>query len=376
MYSKIFTFKNLLKSYYQARANKRTRRNLQKIELHFEDILIDLAYQLETFCYQPKPYHQFLVHEPKLRQISAPAFQDRIVQHAIVNVIEPIFDKQFIPASFACRKGKGNHKCLKATAKTYSQITQNHPRFYAFKSDIKSYFASIDHQILINLLSKSIRCQKTLKLLITIINSYHKLPNKGIPIGNLTSQLFANIYLHPLDIFVTKTLKVPNYFRYMDDFVILSADKDYLIDLREKIKAFAQNELKLKLHPRKSNIFRADRGLDYVGFMIKPDGISMRKKTVRRYKKRHKKRLEKLQQLKQQLKHLDNPVQPSLFADFAISNKDQKLKLKQKISALKEKLRASRNSFKGFLKYSQYKRLKTGGVEIGGIVVPKIFPKK
>jgi retron-type reverse transcriptase len=376
VYYQILTFKNLLKSYYQARANKRIRRNLQKLEFHFEDMLIDLKDDLEKCCYKPKTYHQFLVHEPKLRQISAPAFRDRIVQHAIVNVLEPVFDKQFISTSFACRKGKGSHHCLEAAAACYAKLAQNNPIFYVLKCDIKSYFASINHTVLIKLLSESIGCQKTMNLLTTIIDSYHDQPNKGIPIGNLTSQLFANIYLHPLDLFITQTLKIPNYFRYMDDFLIISAEKSLLLNLRNKIKSFLTNELDPNLHPKKSNIYRADRGLDFVGYMITPNGVTMRKKTVRRYKKRHKRRLIQLKTLKQKLKQSNASTQPSLFADFVPQNQEQIQRLQDRIETLQQKLRTSRNSFKGFLKYSQYKRLKTGGVEIAGIVVPNIFPKK
>ena len=375
MYKQISSFKNLLQSYYKARTNKRSRRKLQKIELDFEDRLIDIRKQLKNGSYKPKQYHKFLVYEPKLRQISAPALIDRIVQHAVVNVIEPVFDCQFTPNTFACRKGKGTHLCLHQASVCYKKIIQKHTNFYALKCDIKSYFANIDHLLLIGFLDQSISCQKTLELLITIINSYQNSPQKGIPIGNLTSQLFANIYLHPLDIFVTKILKEKNYFRYMDDFVILSADKKYLIELKDKITNFLQEKLKLQLHPRKSNIFRADLGLDFVGYMIKPTGISMRKKTLRRYKKRHKKRLKQLKKYKKRLKETQRLIQPSLFEN-CLKDTPQTEELEEKIKVLKAKLRSSRNSFKGFLQYSKYERLKTGGVEVNGIIVPQIFPKK
>jgi len=379
MFKQIISFKNLLKSYYKARRNKRSRRKLQKIEINFENQLINVGNQLKKGLYKPKQYHQFLVYEPKLRQISAPALIDRIVQHAIINIIEPVFDRQFIPNTFACRKGKGAHLCLRQASACYKKIAKKHTIFYALKCDIKSYFANIDHLVLINFLSQSISCQKTLKLLTTIINSYQDSPKKGIPIGNLTSQLFANIYLHPLDIFVTKKLKEKNYFRYMDDFVILSPDKNYLKNLKIKIKNFLENNLELQLHPRKSNIFRADRGLDFVGYMIKPTTISMRKKTLRRYKKRHKKRLKQFKKYKKRLKDIQNCSQLALFVDVLNKQKNnnpQTEHLKEKIKTLRTKLRASRNSFKGFLQYSEYKRLKTGGVEVNGIIIPKIFPKK
>ena len=375
MFKQITSFKNLLRAYYQARRNKRTRTKLLKFELNFENRLIEIGKQLKDGSYRPKQYHRFLVYEPKLRRISAPALIDRVVHHAIVNVIEPVIDRQFTDHTFACRKGKGGHLCLLKTVADYKEIAQKHKIFYALKCDIKGYFSNIDHQILINFLSQSIKCVKTLKLLTIIIGSYQDSPEKGIPIGNLTSQLFANLYLHPLDVFVTQNLKEKSYFRYMDDFVVISADKNYLIDLRTKIKDFLEQELELQLHPKKSNIFRADRGLDFVGFMIKPSGVTKRKKTLRRYKKRHKRRLKRLKNYKNQLKEKQRTVQLTLFDSNQIVNADQE-ELTNKIEALQTKIRISRNSFKGFLQYSQYKRLKSGGVEINGIIIPKIFPKK
>jgi len=374
VFEEIISFKNLLKAYYRTRSNKRFRKKLQKIELDFEDRLINIGKQLKNGSYKPKQYHQFLVYEPKLRRISAPAVIDRVVHHAIINIIEPIFDRQFTPNTFACRKGKGTHFGMLQVAACYKKIAQKQSVFYALKCDIKSYFASIDHKILIKFLAQSILCQRTFKLLKIIINSYHDSPGKGIPIGNLTSQLFANIYLHRLDVFVTKELKEEHYFRYMDDFVILSPDKTYLIQLREKIRTFLQSNLELTLHPRKANIFMAGRGLDFIGYMIKPTGITIRKKTLRRYKKRHKKRLKQLREYKR-LKKIQGLAQPSLFEDRQENNPKAEQSA-EKIKALKTKIRASRNSLKGFLRYSKYERLKTGGVEVNGIVIPRIFPKK
>lgn len=375
MFKQITSFKNLLRAYHQARKNKRTRIKLLKFELNFEDRLITIGKQLQDGTYKPKQYHQFLVYEPKLRQISAPALIDRIVHHAIINVIEPVFDRQFTSNTFACRKGKGTHLCLLKASACYKKMAEKQAVFYALKCDIKSYFANINRQILIKFLAQSIRCPKTFRLLKIIINSYQDSPGKGIPIGNLTSQLFANIYLHPLDIFVTKKYKEKNYFRYMDDFIILSPDKDYLLELRNQIKNFLENNLKLQLHPQKSNIFRADRGLDFVGFMMKPTGITKRKKTLRRYKKRHKKRLKQLQKYKKGLKEMQGLSQLSLFENYRTADSKTE-ELTEKIKALQTKLRISRNSFKGFLQYSQYKKLKTGAVEINGIIIPKIFSKK
>lgn len=375
MYDKITSFTNLLKAYYKARRSKRFRKRLQKIEIDFEDRLINICYQLKNRSYKPKKYHRFLVFEPKKRQISAPAFIDRIIHHAILIVIEPVFDKQFIPTNFACRKNKGTHFGMLSVANCYYKLIKKYEKLYALKCDIKQYFASMNHDILFRLVSRSITCPKTLWLLKLIIDSYEDKSGKGIPIGNLTSQLFANIYLHELDIYVTEQLKEPYYFRYMDDFLMLSNDVGHLKELRGKIKLFLGEKLYLSLHPKKVNIFRADRGLDFVGYCIKPDGIYMRKKTLRRYKKKHKKRIKLLEKLKKQLKNYEKYSQLPLFTTNNL-NDEISDELKEKIRKQQEKLRASRHSLKGFLRYSKYEKLPTGGVKVNRIIIPQIFSRK
>ena len=380
MFDEISSFKNLLRAYYLSRRNKRSRRNLQKIEVRFEDHIINIRSKLKSGAYKPKQYHQFLVYEPKMRQVSAPAFLDRIVHHAILNVVEPMFDAHFIPTCFACRKGRGTHHGMVETAKCFKQMANKHTIFYVLKCDIRKYFSSINHEILYSALAARITCSRTLKLLRVIIDSYCDTPETGIPIGNLTSQLFANIYLHPLDIYITKSLVEPNYFRYMDDFLVLSPDKEYLKNLRHKMEMFLKSTLALDLHPRKANIFRADCGLDFIGFMIKKDVRYMRKNTLRRYKKRHKKRIRALKYYKQKLKRIGENTQLSLFSQERREYTQQELQrmeyYKDKIDHMLEKLRASRNSIKGFLKYSAFEKLKTGGVKVNGIIIPQIFPRK
>jgi len=332
------------------------------MEVDFEIRLINIAHYLKNQTYKPKKYHSFLVYEPKRRLISAPAFIDRIIHHAIIQVIEPVFDSQFIPNSFACRRGKGTHYGMLRVADTYKILAQKYQIFYALKCDIKNYFASIDHEILLKLLSETISCPKTVNLLKTIVGSYENLAGRGIPIGNLTSQLFANIYLNELDIYVTENLKEKNYFRYMDDFLILSPDKNYLKKIRKYMATFLENRLKLTLHPHKANIYRADRGVDFVGYFIKKDSTVLRKKTLRRYKKRHKKRLKSLKNHKKKLRETTEEINAEDIRDI--------------INKLKNKLRASRNSLKGFLQYSAYEKLRSGAVKVKGIIIPKIFSGK
>lgn len=374
MYDKILSFPNLLQAYYKARRNKRYRRRLQKMEIDFENRLLIISESLKNQTYKPKKYHRFVVFEPKKRQISAPAFIDRIIHHAIMTIIDPLFESQFIPNSFACRKNKGTHFGMLKTAQCYRNFAKKYPIFYVLKCDIKQYFASIDHQILFKLLAQTLTCPRTLQLLKIIIESYEDLQGKGIPIGNLTSQLFANVYLHQLDLCIQNVLKEQNYFRYMDDFIIFSQDKEYLIMLRCEIGVFLKKNLGLSLHPKKANILRADRGLDFLGYLIKKDVTVLRKKTLRRYKKRHKRRLKLLKGFKKDLKKQNESLQLSMFSDS--SDNEQAISLKEAIEGLKHKLRSSRNSLKGFLNYSKYKKLPTGGVEVNGIIIPNIFSKK
>ena len=374
MYDSIISFKNLLRAYKETRRHKRYKKTPQRYEFSYEERILSLQAKLKDKTYVPSPYHKFITFEPKKRQISAPIFKDRIVHHAIMNFIGPVFNKFFIKNSFACQKGKGPHLGVKTIQSVYQNFWLENPKFYALKCDIKSYFASIDHQILFSFLRKQIHCPDILSLLKIIINSYEDSPGKGIPIGNLTSQLFANIYLHPLDIFVSQNLKEPNYFRYMDDFLILSHNKKYLKEMRIKIKDFLEENLKLQLHPKKANIFRADFGLDFLGYTIYPDKTTLRKRTVRRYKRRHKKRLKKLKQLREELAKDNKDCQLSLFKTNNLAKESEEIEeQKEKIEDLEKKIFASTNSFKGFLKYSKYSKLKGGGVLVSTMKIPNIF---
>lgn len=345
MFDKIISYENLLRAYFQTRKCRRSKPNFQKMEMNYEDILITLQWKLKNQVYFPKPYTKFIVFEPKKRKVAAPNCHDRIVHHAIINIIEPLTEKIFVSNSYACQKLKGGFKARSEITTIYRQIYKNNPVFYALKCDIKSYFASINHQVLVTLLKKFINCDRTIKLLQKIINSYSETPNTGIPIGNLTSQLFANLYLHPLDVFVTKMIGEKNYFRYMDDFLILSPDKEYLINLRVLIKGFLKYYLKLNYHPKKNNIFRADKGVDFVGYLIKPNSVTMRKKTIRKFKKRHKRRVKLIKKLITQ-------------NDF------------QEADSLKKRILGSKNSLRGFLKDTDYETDPNGLLRINGIIMP------
>lgn len=222
---------NVQKAYNKARKCKRHRKDVLIFTKDKEENLDKVREDIINLAYEPSKYHYFKVYEPKERQIMALPFYDRVVQHAINNVLEPIFDKRFISQSYACRKGKGMHAASDTLKEWLYEWNKYHPDqpLYAIKADIHHYFQSIDHAVLKTEIRKVIKDAGVLALLDRIIDHNGNMPDGvGIPVGNLTSQLFANIYLDALDQFIKHELGVEAYIRYMDDFVILSPDKEQL----------------------------------------------------------------------------------------------------------------------------------------------------
>ena len=221
-------------------------------------------------------------------------FYDRVVQHAVNNVLEPIFNKRFIFHSYACRKGKGMHAASDALQKWLYEWQKFHPDepLYAIKADIHHYFQSINHDVLKAEIRKVIKDAGALVLIDRIIDHNGQMPDGiGIPVGNLTSQLFANIYLDKLDQYIKHTLGADNYMRYMDDFIILSPDKEQLRRWLADIERFLRDELQLELNP-KTTILAAKNGIDFVGYKhrathrkVRPDSIKRIKKTIKKYER-------------------------------------------------------------------------------------------
>lgn len=240
-----------------------------------------------------REHRHFYVYEPKRRLISAPDFRDRVVHRAIYNIINPLFDKTFIYDSYACRKGKGTHAGADRAQSFIAKVENKHGRAYALKADVSRYFSSIDHLTLKTIIAKKIECQKTRDILFYIIdNSPNSDNGTGIPLGNLTSQIFANIYLHELDIFAKHTLKAKLYIRYMDDFIIIHHDKNQLHAYRKSIEGFLLSSLKLTTNS-KTQIFpvskKHGRALDFLGFRIYSSHRLLRKCSVNRIKSKLKK---------------------------------------------------------------------------------------
>jgi retron-type reverse transcriptase len=286
IYQQVYSFDALHAAYLRARKGKRYRGEVLRFSARLEENLIQLQNELIWKAYKTGEYREFFVHEPKLRAVAALPFRDRVVQHALVAAIEPIWESRFIFDSYACRVGKGTHAGADRAQALLRKVQRQHGKVYVLKADIHHYFASIDHGVLKSLLRKRVACRNTLWLLDDIIDST---PSPGIPIGNLTSQLFANIYLHELDQFVKQGLHEQHYMRYMDDFIIVHHSKGHLQQARVAVEQFLGDELRLSTNS-KTQVFpvalHRGRALDFLGYKIWPTHRLLRKDSVRRMRRK------------------------------------------------------------------------------------------
>ncbi len=288
LYPSIYDFESLYKAYLRSRLGKRDRPSVQVFEQNLEGNLIQLQNELIWNEYRTGRYHNFEVYEPKRRLVASLPFRDRVLQHSLVAVIEPLWETRFIEHSYACRPGRGMHKGADAVQGMLRKVKREHGKVYALKADIAKYFPSINHAILQRLLARHIACEQTLALCYEIMGSTVAAnePNPcGIPIGNLTSQLWANIYLHELDKFAKHVIKARHYVRYMDDFVLIHHDKDWLHQARAVIDTFLEEHLALQTNA-KTQVFPVSisqgRGLDFLGYHIWPTHRRLRKSSIRR----------------------------------------------------------------------------------------------
>jgi len=281
LYEKICDFENIYSAYLKARRNKRYRIDVLQFSYNLEHNLNRIQSELLARKYKTGKYRMFYVYEPKKRMILSLPFKDRVVQHAICNIIEPIFDKTFIYDSYACRDGKGIHKGS-ARLTQFLRRARNKwdNKVYCLKCDIKQYFPNINHNILSDIIGQTIRCSDTLELLDGIICSHNSIEGKSIPIGNLTSQLFANVYLNELDYYMKQHLKIKLYIRYVDDFIVLDDDKKTLGELKNNVEVFLKKKLCLALN-HKSGIAPVDRGVDFLGYRTWADYKIIRKRSIR-----------------------------------------------------------------------------------------------
>ena len=296
LFEEICSFSNLLLAARRAQSAKRYRPNVLAFNRCLEDNLHQLRRELLDGSYRPGPHRHFQVYEPKTRWISAAPYRDRVVHHALCNVIEPVLDRRFIFDCWANRKGKGSHRAV-----LRYQLFAGRFR-YALKMDVRKYFPSIDHALLKQQLRTLFKEQRLLRLLDGIIDlgeNPEPAPayfpgddlftpferTRGLPIGNLTSQLFANLYLDGFDHWVKERLGAEGYLRFVDDSVLLDNSKERL---RARLAVVRERlgRLRLRLHPTKCVIRRTDEGMPLLGYVVWPDRIRVRGETVRRFRRR------------------------------------------------------------------------------------------
>lgn len=280
-YISLISIENLFQAWGEFKKGKRQKRDVQVFERNLEDNLFNLHQQLRNKIYRHGGYQEFWVNDPKRRHIHKASVDDRIVHHLLYKYLYNIFDKTFIYDSYSCRIDKGTHRAVRRLEVFSRKLSKNYTQdFWGLKLDIKQFFASVDHQILLNLIRREVKDEKIIRLIENVINSFNlgSEPLKGIPLGNLTSQIFANIYLNELDQFVKHELKVKYYLRYADDFVILNPDPQYI----NMLKIFLDQNLKLELHQDKIIFRKLTWGIDFCGYILLPKYTLPRTKTKRR----------------------------------------------------------------------------------------------
>jgi len=275
-YEDIISVENLLEAWREFLRGKKKKQDVQEFQTDLMHNLLSLHRDLVSQTYRHGGYHHFKIADPKPRDIHKASVRDRLLHHALYRKLYPYFDRTFIYESYSCRIGKGTHKAMNRFRTFASKVSKNHTcTCSVLKCDIRKFFASIDHQVLFAILERYIPDQNILRLLREVINSFQtktwtrgvQVLVKGLPLGNLTSQLLVNIYMNEFDQYVKHQLKIKYYVRYADDFVVLSNDKQHLEQTLRYIVVFLRDELKLELHPNKVSIQTFASGIDFLGWV-------------------------------------------------------------------------------------------------------------
>jgi len=287
-FEEIISIDNLLEAWREFIKGKRNKKDVQEFSLRLTDNIFALQADLANLSYKHGGYQAFKINDPKPRNIHKASVRDRLLHHAIYRQLYPFFDRVFTSDSYSCRLNKGTHKAINRFRSFFHKVSKNNTKTcWVLKCDIRKFFDNIDHQILIKILENYIPDKNIIWLLKEIINSFSvKQGGVGLPLGNLTSQLFVNIYMNEFDQFVKHKIKARHYIRYADDFVILSYDRAYLSNLIQPIKEFLPEGLKLELHPKKFSISTIASGVDFLGWVSFADHRILRTKTKQRMFKR------------------------------------------------------------------------------------------
>lgn len=282
-YNYITSAENLLAAWSEFIKGKKNRKDVQEFELNLMNNIIALHNDLVNFTYQHSGYEAFSISDPKPRNIHKASVRDRLLHHAIYRKLYPFFDKTFAADSFSCRNNKGTHKAINRLRSMAYQVSKNNTRtVWVLKCDIKKFFANINHDVLKTILTSYILNKDILWLLSKVIDSFETTLNTGLPLGNLTSQLFVNVYMNEFDQFVKHKLKQKYYIRYADDFVFLANNKESLVNNIKLVKEFLGKKLLLQIHPNKISLSTLASGVDYLGYVNFPHHIILRTKTKRR----------------------------------------------------------------------------------------------
>ena len=321
LWHNVVSWDNLLQSYRKCRRRKRFKRGAVEFDFAWEENLLTIQRELSTGTYELGDYHHFFIHDPKRRKISAAPFRDRVVHHAVVRVLEPIYEPRFLNDSYACRRGKGTHRAVRRAQhflRRYSHV---------LKTDIVRFFPNVDHEVLLTLLARRIRDERLMALITQIVGSgegilddeatVHRFPGddllsslrpKGLPIGNLTSQFFANVLLDPIDHFLKEDLQIPGYVRYADDLLLFDHDKSRLWD----VEALLRDRLatcRLLLHPRKTQVRPSRAGVSFLGFRVFANQRRLSQRSIRRFHRRRKKQQRDFAAGRIEAAHLSRSIQ-------------------------------------------------------------------
>ena len=305
-YEDIISVENLLAAWGEFVRGKRKKKDVQEFQYKLMDNILALHHDLAAGTYKHGGYKAFKISDPKPRDIHKASVRDRLLHHALYRQLYPFFDRTWIADSYSCRRGKGTHRAMNRFREFAYKASRNHTRTcWVLKCDIRKFFASIDHQTLFDILATYIPDERTAALLVEGVGSFstnrtsNKCPQyyttarivdtqlpKGLPLGNLTSQLLVNVYMNEFDQFVKHKLKARYYVRYADDFVILDAMRSNLTTLLPKIHSFLSKRLRLDLHPDKVSIATFASGVDFLGWVHFPNHRVMRTATKRRMHRR------------------------------------------------------------------------------------------
>lgn len=279
IFHEVTGFNSLYQGYRKARKGKRTHPEVLDFSINLEEKLVELSRELKNECYRPKGFKEFTLFDPKKRRIFAPYFRDRILHRSIYEHLEPFFQKKFIHDSYACRRSKGTHGAVDRA----QYFMRKKDSGYFLKCDVKSYFDSVVHGILVDILSRYVTDNRLIELIEEILQDYG---SQGLPIGTLYAQLFANVYLDKFDHFVKQKLGASYYLRYMDDFIFFSDSKEKLHSFREAAQGFLENKLELDLPYSKTALEPVEKGLTFLGYRVFPDHRKLRKRNKRKFRKR------------------------------------------------------------------------------------------